>query len=293
MSSDAVRGLLADVAGALAAAHAQGVVHRDVRPSNIMRETTSGRTVLMDFGIAGLLESGGETITRLTAQGVRLGDLRYMSPEQMRGETVTVQADVYSLGVVGFELLTSESPFGDSRGVQAMAAQLRGERRKLAAARPDLDPALTALIDRCLAQSPSERPQAREVAAALTASAGAARPTSALGLFLAELRRRRVYRVVATYLAAIFVALQFADLILEAIPVISYRVLVIVALGGLPVTAALAWIFDIREGQIRRTADLGEAAGGVVSRTRRVLPFVALGVSVAIVLFVIWWLAFR
>lgn len=298
MPVDAVRGLLADVAAALAGAHAQGVVHRDVRPNNIIRENATGRTVLMDFGIAGLLESGGETVTRLTAQGVRLGDLRYMSPEQMRGETVTVQADVYSLGVVGFELLAGKSPFGSSPGVQAMAAQLRGERQKLAELRPDLEPALTGLIDRCLAQNPTERPQAKEVAAALSRAAGpdaavaGAKPTSALGIFLEELKRRRVYRVGATYLAAIFVVLQFAELIQDTIR-LPYEALVVVSLGGFPVTLVLAWVFDIREGHIRRTRSLAEQEGATLSRARRALPLIALGVSVVLALAVIWWLAFR
>ena len=292
LSAEQVRRLLADVADALAAAHRQGVVHRDVRPNNIMRESRTDRTVLMDFGVAGLLESGSETITRLTAQGIRLGDLRYMSPEQMRGETVNAQTDVYSLGVVGFELLTGQSPFGAVAGAQAVAAQLRGSRRRLSDVRPDVDPPLAALIDRCMAQNPAERPLAAEAARAfLPGSAGHASladeaPKGAVGMFLVELRRRRVYRVGVGYLAVIFVALQFADLILQGLPVLSYRALVIASLGGFPVALVLAWMFDVREGQIRRTASDGSGAG----RALRVLPLVALGISVILALTLIWWL---
>jgi serine/threonine-protein kinase len=298
-----VKGLLADLAGALAAAHEHGVVHRDVRPSNIMRESANGRTVLMDFGVAGLLESGSETITRLTAQGVRLGDLRYMSPEQMRGETVTTQTDIYSIGVVGFELLTGESPFGNAPGVQAMAAQLRGERRVLAELRPDLERGLVELIDRCLGAVPEQRPNARDLLTALTVRRPASEPAAEepprgpIGAFVAELKRRKVYSVGVGYLLATVAVLEAANNMLFGpgiLPQSMYRVVAIIATIGFPVAVVLAWVFDIRGGRISRTTALPGAETSELDRpVRRVLPWAALGVTLVLAILLGAWLLSR
>src|SRR5690606_5645849 len=103
--------VLAAVADALRAAHERGVVHRDVRPGNVLIENGTGRVVLVDFGIAALLGTGSEQVTRLTGAGVRLGDPQHMSPEQLRGEPVGPETDLWGLGVLGHELLTGRRPF--------------------------------------------------------------------------------------------------------------------------------------------------------------------------------------
>src|SRR3954470_14037743 len=98
--------MLQEVAGALAAAHGQGVVHRDVKPANILLERASGRAMVTDFGIARLAAATGET-----AIGELLGTPEYMSPEQAAGEAVDARSDIYSLGVVGFYMVSGRLPF--------------------------------------------------------------------------------------------------------------------------------------------------------------------------------------
>ena len=105
-------GSWADVAAALSASHAKGVIHRDVRPGNVMLEQDTGRAFLTDFGLAAVRDTGVQSDARLTQTGEILGDPHYASPEQLRGEKVTAQADVYSLGVLGYEILTLSNPFG-------------------------------------------------------------------------------------------------------------------------------------------------------------------------------------
>ena len=158
---------LIQVASALAAAHESGIVHRDVKPDNVVQERDSGRVVLTDFGIAGILETGNETITRLTQQGQLLGDPRYMSPEQLLGETVTDGSDVYGLGIMGYELLTLKAPYEGKTAVQLVTAHLKKEPIPLTRLRPDADPLLAELLERCLSKNPRHRPRASEVARAL------------------------------------------------------------------------------------------------------------------------------
>ena len=118
--------ILEQVAGALAAAHATGVVHRDVRPGNIMWDPTAERAVLTDFGIAGILETGTETVTRITRVGQTLGQVGFTSPEQLLGEEVTEATDIYSLGILAHHLLTGEGPYDTSSKVQMVQAHMKG-----------------------------------------------------------------------------------------------------------------------------------------------------------------------
>src|SRR3954451_7429110 len=100
--------VLRDIADALAYAHARGVVRRDIKPDNILIDRASGRPLVTDFGIA--RAAAGET--RITATGVAVGTPAYMSPEQAVGEReIDGRSDLYSLGVVGYQMLTGETPF--------------------------------------------------------------------------------------------------------------------------------------------------------------------------------------
>ena len=112
MPSDEVRRILIDVARALAYAHERGVVHRDIKPDNILLDT-DGRVMVTDFGIARAITDGADA--RLTATGTAIGTPAYMSPEQSMGEReVDGRSDLYSLGIVGYQMVTGELPFNAS-----------------------------------------------------------------------------------------------------------------------------------------------------------------------------------
>jgi serine/threonine-protein kinase len=154
-----------DVAEALVYAHAQGVVHRDIRPENILLE--AGHALVADFGIAGVLESvGGE---RLSASGVVLGAAGYLSPEQARGTgALDGRGDIYSLGCVLYEMLGGEPPFTGATRAAVLARQARGEVPPLRTIRPDVPAGLERTILTALATRPEDRfPGAAEFAAAL------------------------------------------------------------------------------------------------------------------------------
>lgn len=159
------RRIVGEVAAALAAAHARGLVHRDVKPSNVLIEAESGRAYVADFGVAAAMsrEVGAET-TKLTGTGMVLGTPVYMSPEQAAADEVTPKSDVYSLGVLAYELLAGELPFTAATPMGWAAAHLRDAPTPLAERRADVSPEVVLLVDRCLAKEPGARPPADEVA---------------------------------------------------------------------------------------------------------------------------------
>ena len=129
--------VLRQVASALAAAHEKGIVHRDVRPGNVVRERDSDRVGLTDFGIAGILDTGGDSVTSITQQ--LLGDPRYMSPEQLLGEPLTDESDLYSLGILAYAVLTLEHAYPATSKVQIATAHLEQEPIPLRQLHPDTD----------------------------------------------------------------------------------------------------------------------------------------------------------
>jgi serine/threonine-protein kinase len=161
------RRMIGEIASALEAAHARGLVHRDVKPANIMIDSESDRPVVLDFGISAVLQHGdGLADAKLTSIGSHVGTPTYMSPEQAAGEPVTGQSDVYGLGVIAFELLSGHPPF-DGPPVVVMAAHLEKPPPSLHTVRPGIDAHLAELVDRCLRKQPSERPTAADVAHSL------------------------------------------------------------------------------------------------------------------------------
>lgn len=290
-----VRRILAGVADALAAAHQQRIVHRDIRPSNIMRESGTGRIVLTDFGLAKILESGHGDVTQLTRPGAVLGDPDHISPEQLRGEPVTEAADIYSLGVLGYELLAGSGPYDANTPASRARAHLSNEPRRLAVLEAE-DPALASLLHRCLAKKPEQRPRATDVVRTLAGgdatSAGESETrVSALHGFLGELKRRKVYRVGAAYGAAALVTLEIADTLLPSLPLpaVTQAVVVSLVLAGFPVALILAWMYDITARGIERAATPGSVAP--VARFRLLLlQVLGLGLSLILAALIAWWI---
>lgn len=152
-----------DAATALGAAHERGIIHRDVKPANVL-VTSDGRTKLVDFGLAKLRGLERD----LTKSQGTVGTVAYMSPEQAQGEELGPTSDVFSFGVLAYELLAGQRPFeGEALGA-VLYAIVEGKHVPLSERRPDLPEALLATIARCLEREPSDRyPNARELALAV------------------------------------------------------------------------------------------------------------------------------
>ncbi|HEY7682268.1 MAG TPA: protein kinase [Gemmatimonadales bacterium] len=152
-------GILRDVARALSYAHARGVVHRDIKPDNVL--LSHGAAVVTDFGIAKALSasrtlSGGATLTQA---GSSIGTPAYMAPEQVAGDpAVDHRADLYAWGCLGYELLAGEPPFVRDTPQRLLAAHLSETPRPIAPRRPDVPAALARLVMRCLEKDPAARP---------------------------------------------------------------------------------------------------------------------------------------
>ena len=157
------RRVLGEVASALAAAHKRGIVHRDIKPANVLEDEVTGRVIVTDFGIAAVRRPGETPSVKLTQTGMSPGTPYYMSPEQLLNEEPTGLTDVYSFGVLAYELVTGAGPFTATSPHQMAAAHLRDLPAPLAQRRPDADPELEHLVGACLAKQPSERPSAEQI----------------------------------------------------------------------------------------------------------------------------------
>jgi serine/threonine protein kinase len=151
--------LIRQIAAGLQAAHDSGVVHRDLKPGNVMLQPPAGeeqeqRVVITDFGLARGQDVGG---MQLTESGEMVGTPLYMSPEQVQGGTITPASDIYSFGILIYEMLTSRLPFHDSNPVALALRRLKSPPTPIRTYLPDLPREWESTIDRCLALEPTRR----------------------------------------------------------------------------------------------------------------------------------------
>jgi serine/threonine-protein kinase len=152
--------VMQDIGYALAYAHGRGVVHRDIKPDNIMLERATGRALLMDFGISRSITANvdGKGRTQgLTRVGEVVGTAEYMSPEQASGDVVDGRSDLYSLGLVALFALTGRPAISGESTQQILVKQLTETPPPAVSLRPDLPESLGAAIDRCVAKEPAAR----------------------------------------------------------------------------------------------------------------------------------------
>jgi len=206
--------ILREITDALGYAHAQGVVHRDIKPDNVL---VSGKHVLVtDFGVAkAVTDSAGGT--SLTSLGMALGTPAYMAPEQASADpNVDFRADIYALGAMAYEMLSGQPPFPEPNPQAVLAAHVMKQPTAVSAARPAVPAALNALVMRCLEKRPSDRWQGAEELTAqldllLTPSGGTV-PTTATAAISsgteAALRRAHPVRVAALFALASVVVLS-------------------------------------------------------------------------------------
>jgi len=166
LSIDQTRRILRDVADALAYAHERGVIHRDIKPDNILIDADSGRPMVTDFGIARAVSEGE---TRLTATGIAIGTPTYMSPEQAAGErAIDGRSDLYSLGILGYQMLSGEPPFVANSTPAILVKHVSERPVPIEQRRSDVPPDLARVIMQLLEKDPANRfPSAGSVVVAL------------------------------------------------------------------------------------------------------------------------------
>jgi tetratricopeptide (TPR) repeat protein/tRNA A-37 threonylcarbamoyl transferase component Bud32 len=219
---DAVR-LLREVVQALAYAHRHGVVHRDIKPDNIL--LADGYAVVTDFGVAKAVSASSGSETSLTSMGVALGTPAYMAPEQAAADPhVDHRADLYAVGALGYEMLCGRPPFVETTPQAVLAAHLTRTPEPLARFRPNVSPQLETLIARCLEKRPADRWQTAaellpQLDAMATTTAGMTPPATQPAISAATeqaLRQGHPVRVAVLFAAA-------SAIVLAAVSFLMYR----------------------------------------------------------------------
>jgi serine/threonine-protein kinase len=206
--------VLKDVARALVFAHARGVIHRDIKPDNVLLSAGAGAAVVTDFGVAKALSAARQGVTKtssasMTGVGMSPGTPAYMAPEQAAADPATDhRADIYALGILGYEMLAGAPPFHGRSPQALLAAQMTEAPTPLNARRYDVPKALNDLLMRCLAKEPRGRP---ESAASLLRALEEPEVTS--GMFAAPEPTRRGWRLPVALAGTLLVLLLAGELL--------------------------------------------------------------------------------
>jgi serine/threonine-protein kinase len=213
--------MIQEVAWALAYAHARGVVHRDIKPDNILLEQGSGRAMVTDFGIAQVAEA-----SQLTEVGQVMGTAHFMSPEQAAGEPIDGRSDLYSLGVVAHFALSGKLPFDGPTVQSILAKHLTQPPPSLSAVSATIPRSLAQAVDRTLAKEPTSRYANGEALAEALANAQGQRRDipAALRLWLQRGRSLRVVILVWEFFCSLEILLDFSpnDIIAFLAPLVIY-----------------------------------------------------------------------
>jgi hypothetical protein len=224
MSASATRRMLQEVSWALGYAHEKGVVHRDIKPDNILIERAGGRALVTDFGIARVADASGGT-----SRGELLGTVQFMSPEQATGEKVDGRSDLYSLGITAFFALTGRLPFEAENAVGYIHKHVSVPAPRVASLATQAPAKLAEAIDKCLAKEPSQRFATGEALAQALADAGEAAQELPPEIRVL-LRRIRTASVVFGFLSgSSFLLIQMGDSIVRAVQQAEWWVLVALA----------------------------------------------------------------
>ena len=143
--------IILQVCSGLEAAHAEGVIHRDMKPSNIMRDA-AGRVVIMDFGLAKTVQSDG-----LTQTGMMIGTMEYMSPEQAMGSELDARSDLFAVGLIFYELLTGYIPFRAESAIASLVKRTQERAVPLTEVDSSIAPELSHIVSKCLERDPNQR----------------------------------------------------------------------------------------------------------------------------------------
>jgi len=279
------RQVLKTVASALSAAHDAGIIHRDIRPANVLWDDERGEARLSDFGIAALQSPTGEQAGRLTTVGQVIGNPRYLSPEQLREAAITEMVDIYAFGILGYELLSGRGPYDASTKAQMMAAHLQAEPRPLGELRGGVPVELADLLRRCLSKDPRKRPRAVDIVRILEAEDPASSGAHAAGARaggahdptdIQELVKRRVPQIVLSTVAggtALLLAVGglAGD---EFLPRVAFPVTAVFVVAAILASSVIAWFHGERGKQAATALEytlLGAIAVGWIAATFLVL----------------------